>query len=218
MRKLILMTSAAVLAPISAIAQTPTCTATPDCASLGYTEASCPNGGVKCPWGDKWFCATSETEICSKYGFKYTCTGTGYAGGAGEACDGKYTACSCASPYIWSNGNCTCSNSYKYTCTGSQQSPSGSACNKKYQSCSCSSNYYWSDGSCIKRCPSPYRWDGTQCSCDKYMYTETCTGEHETGGQGEACNGKYWYCSCESGYRWDCDKCVLGSGPDAPCL
>ncbi len=106
MRKLILMTSAAVIAPMSAIAQTPTCTATPDCASLGYTEASCPNGGVKCPWGDKWFCATSESEVCSKYGFKYTCTGAGYAGGVGESCEGKYISCKCAEGYVLKNNAC----------------------------------------------------------------------------------------------------------------
>ena len=93
MRKIILMTSAAVIAPISAIAQTPTCTATPDCASLGYTQSSCPeNNGVRCPWGDAWFC----TKTCSEMGFNYTCSGTGYAGGAGSACGGKYASCECA--------------------------------------------------------------------------------------------------------------------------
>ena len=103
MRKLILMTSAAVIAPISAIAQTPTCTASPDCASLGYTQSSCPeNNGVRCPWGDAWFC----TKTCSEMGFNYTCSGTGYAGGAGEACEGKYASCKCAEGYKWENGQC----------------------------------------------------------------------------------------------------------------
>ncbi len=64
MRKLILMTSAAIIAPMCAIAQTSTCTATPDCASLGYTEASCPNGGVKCPWGEAWACFSECKEPC----------------------------------------------------------------------------------------------------------------------------------------------------------
>ena len=103
MRKLILMTSAAVIAPISAIAQTPTCTATPDCASLGYTQSSCPeNNGIRCPWGDAWFC----TKTCSEMGFNYTCSGTGYAGGVGKACGGKYTSCTCASGYNWKSGQC----------------------------------------------------------------------------------------------------------------
>ncbi len=151
MRKLILMTSAAVIAPISAIAQTPTCTATPDCASLGYTEASCPNGGVKCPWGDKWFCATSESEVCSKYGFKYTCTGTGYAGGIGSTCERKYTSCSCSSPYAWNGSACSCPSAYQYTCIGTGYlGGSGTACSGKYTSCECEEGKIWDNGECIK--------------------------------------------------------------------
>ena len=115
MRKLILMTSAAVIAPISAIAQTPTCTATPDCASLGYTQSSCPeNNGVRCPWGDAWFC----TKTCSEMGFNYTCSGTGYASGAGSACGGKYVSCECAEGYVWENGSCVEYSPEWGTCTG----------------------------------------------------------------------------------------------------
>ena len=110
MRKIILMTSAAVIAPISAIAQTPTCTATPDCANLGYTEASCPNGGVKCPWGDAWACTTSEAEFCSKYGFNYTCTGTNETGGSGISCNGKYISCECAEGHAWKGSSCVFEN------------------------------------------------------------------------------------------------------------
>ena len=104
MRKILLITSAVVIFPLSSIAQT-TCTASPSCTSLGYTESSCPDGnGVKCPWGNKWFCATSETDICSKYGFKYVCSGTGYSGGSGSSCGGKYVKCTCANGYKWENG------------------------------------------------------------------------------------------------------------------
>ena len=50
------------------------CVSSQDCASLGYTKSSCPDGnGVKCPFGNKWFCV----DQCG-IGFKYTCTGTGY--------------------------------------------------------------------------------------------------------------------------------------------
>ena len=64
MRKILLMTSAVVLFPLSSIAQT-TCTASPSCTSLGYTESSCPDGnGVKCPWGNKWFCPPKTEEDC----------------------------------------------------------------------------------------------------------------------------------------------------------
>ncbi len=42
-------------------AQAETCTPTPDCKSLGYTESSCPDGGgVKCPWN------TSLMYCCKK--------------------------------------------------------------------------------------------------------------------------------------------------------
>ena len=43
------------------LAQAETCTPTPDCKSLGYTETSCPDGGgVKCPWN------TSLMYCCKK--------------------------------------------------------------------------------------------------------------------------------------------------------
>ena len=82
-----------------------------DCATLGYTETSCPDGtGLKCPFGNWWACITSDSEceqqFCDKYGFQYTCTGTGYSGGTGSACEGKYTACTCTSGYEWKDGSC----------------------------------------------------------------------------------------------------------------
>ena len=87
------------------------CVATQDCETLGYTETSC-NGGkdVKCPFGNKWACIQSDSEceqqFCDKYGFQYTCSGTGYSGGTGTACGGKYTSCTCASGYEWKDGSC----------------------------------------------------------------------------------------------------------------
>ena len=88
------------------------CVATQDCETLGYTETSCNGGkGVKCPFGNKWACIKSDSEceqqFCDKYGFQYTCSGTGYSGGSGLACSGKYTACTCASGYEWKDGSCT---------------------------------------------------------------------------------------------------------------
>ena len=83
------------------------CVVTEDCAVLGYTESSCDGGkGVKCPFGNGWFCAEDESTICAENGFKYSCSGTGYAGGAGSACGGKYTQCTCASGYEWKDGSC----------------------------------------------------------------------------------------------------------------
>ncbi len=83
------------------------CIPAQDCAALGYTESSCDGGnGVKCPFGNGWFCAEDESTVCAENGFKYTCTGTGYAGGAGSACGGKYAQCTCASDYEWKDGAC----------------------------------------------------------------------------------------------------------------
>ncbi len=83
------------------------CIPAQDCAALGYTESSCDGGkGVKCPFGNGWFCAEGESTVCAENGFKYSCTGTGYAGGAGSACGGKYTQCTCASGYEWKDGKC----------------------------------------------------------------------------------------------------------------
>lgn len=38
------------------------CVHTTDCASLGYTETSCPNGGLKCPFGTTWSCKGANTQ------------------------------------------------------------------------------------------------------------------------------------------------------------
>ena len=83
------------------------CVATHDCATLGYTETSCSGGtGVKCPFGNKWACFKSESEICNDLGFTLTCTGSNQTGGASQACNGKYNYCSCADGYVWQNGVC----------------------------------------------------------------------------------------------------------------
>ena len=91
------------------------CVSTQDCATLGYTKTSCPNGGVKCPFGNKWFCSSSgdtytENECmelaCDKLGFKYTCSGSNISGGKGISCNGKYTSCNCSSGYEFTNGTC----------------------------------------------------------------------------------------------------------------
>ena len=152
-----------------------------DCYALGYTQTSCPNGkGVKCPFGNGWYCGGTAAQDCIKLGYnkdctgagesgsgqtcngkyqsctcdstyKYTCSGTGYAGGSGSACGGKYTSCSCTSPYTWTSDTCSCPTKYKYTCTGTGYSGgSGAACNGKYTKCKCSSDYEWKNGICIK--------------------------------------------------------------------
>ena len=116
------------------------CVATQDCETLGYTETSCNGGkGVKCPFGNWWACFKTDSEyeqqFCDKYGFKYTCSGTGEQG-IGNACNGKYQGC-------------TCDSSYQYTCSGTGYSGgSGTACGGKYTSCTCTSGYEWNSSSC----------------------------------------------------------------------
>ena len=86
------------------------CVSTQDCTALGYTETSCPNGGVKCPFGNKWFCGRRDDHClelaCDELGFKYDCVGTNIAGGEGTECNGKYVACKCASGYGWQDSSC----------------------------------------------------------------------------------------------------------------
>ena len=53
MRKILLMSSALVVLSGTAGAG---CIQTPSCSSLGYTSTSACEGGLKCPWGNAWFC------------------------------------------------------------------------------------------------------------------------------------------------------------------
>ena len=75
MRRIFLMSSVLFVAPFvfgesgEVSAQ---CVATQDCASLGYTEASCPNGGIKCPFGNTWSCKGEKEEEKAVFGI---CTG-----------------------------------------------------------------------------------------------------------------------------------------------
>ena len=129
------------------------CVATQDCATLGYTETSCNGGkGVKCPFGNKWACLSTEESVCKKNGFRYDCSN--YAGGDGDTCGGKYKRCSCNSGYKWSGSTCikeSCSSAYQYTCKGAgYDAGSGTPCGGKYITCKCSSGYTWKNGLCQK--------------------------------------------------------------------
>ncbi len=157
------------------------CVTVQDCAALGYAESSCDGGkGVKCPFGSGWFCAGNEASICVENGFKYSCTGTGYAGGAGSACGGKYTQCTCSSGYAWNGSSCalSCSSSYKYTCTGTGYAGgAGSACGGKYTQCTCSSGYEWKNGSCKQKGP-----DYSLCKVGTLFYSDgTCLSDKLSG-------------------------------------
>ena len=107
-----------------------------DCYALGYTQTSCPNGkGVKCPFGNGWYCGGTAAQDCIKLGYDKDCTGAGESG-SGQTCNGKYQSC-------------TCDSSYQYTCSGTGYSGgSGSACGGKYTKCNCASGYEWNGNSC----------------------------------------------------------------------
>ena len=107
-----------------------------DCYTLGYTQTSCPNGkGVKCPFGNGWYCGGTAAQDCIKLGYDKDCTGAGESG-SGQTCNGKYQSC-------------TCDSSYQYTCSGTGYSGgSGTACGGKYTKCNCSSDYEWKNESC----------------------------------------------------------------------
>ncbi|MDO5387097.1 MAG: hypothetical protein Q4F75_07500 [Pseudomonadota bacterium] len=83
------------------------CVASTDCATLGYTEKSCPDGkGIRCPFGTTFACPMSETKFCDKYDFKYECKGSGYASGGSKTCNGKYNYCTCTESYEWKDEKC----------------------------------------------------------------------------------------------------------------
>ena len=83
-----------------------------------------------------------------------------------------------------------------------------------------------SGGSGVK-CPFGNKWacfkseeEYEQQFCDKYGFTQTCTGTNQTGGGGKACNGKYNYCTCTTNFTWNTDtksceantaNCVIGA-------
>ena len=148
------------------------CVSSQDCASLGYTKSSCPDGnGVKCPFGNAWFCV----DQCG-IGFKYTCTGTGYGTQpASAACNGKYTSCVCADKYTWSGTACTkCGSEYTEKCNGSNETGGAdTGCGGYHAKCACATNFTWNTDT--KSCEANtancvigalYYSDGT-CSQDK---------------------------------------------------
>ena len=87
-----------------------------DCEVLGYTEAYNSSGNcLKCPFGEAYNCEAGY--ICPE-GYNYECSGSGYAGGVGEACNGKYISCNCSDGYKWENGVCVESKAEFGQCSG----------------------------------------------------------------------------------------------------
>ena len=90
------------------------CAITPSCTDLGYKQQTCNGPALRCPFNVDYSFCTGE---CSPL-FKYTCKGTGYAGGAGTACGGKYASCECAEGYVWKDGICEKNSATWGQCSG----------------------------------------------------------------------------------------------------
>ena len=56
MRKILLMSSALVANVLLSSGTEAACIQTPNCTTLGYTSTTACEGGLKCPWGNAWFC------------------------------------------------------------------------------------------------------------------------------------------------------------------
>ena len=117
MKKLLYTTTAFVLCG-GIVQANAACIATPTCSSLGYTSSSSCDGGLKCPFGEAWYCPSNSTQNCQNSGFIYDCSGTGYAGGSGTPCNNLYASCDCAEGYNWENGVCQQSRAIWGQCTG----------------------------------------------------------------------------------------------------
>ena len=55
MKQYLLLTSALAVFGLSGTAEA-ACIQTPNCTTLGYTSTTACEGGLKCPWGNAWFC------------------------------------------------------------------------------------------------------------------------------------------------------------------
>ena len=101
MKKLLYTTTAFVLCG-NIVQANAACIATPSCDALGYTSSTSCTNGIKCPFGNKWFCPKEEKCV----DFPYVCAGQGYAdgGGIGETCEGKYAKCTCEDGFEWIEG------------------------------------------------------------------------------------------------------------------
>jgi len=105
------------------------CTPTPDCASIGYTETSCETTSLKCPFDtSKLYCLPCDSS------FKYDCNASNQIG-VGNTCNGKYTACTCASGYEWDTSTNTCkATSSVGSCTVGMIYYSDKSCSSSYNS------------------------------------------------------------------------------------
>ena len=72
------------------------------------TYEECSNRYYKsgCQSGYDWNASSQTCTAQCSSSYQYTCSGTGYAGGSGTACGGKYKSCKCSSGYFWGGSGC----------------------------------------------------------------------------------------------------------------
>ena len=71
-----------------------------------YEECSGRYYKSGCKSGYDWNSSNQTCTAQCSSSYKYTCSGTGYAGGSGTACGGKYKSCKCSSGYFWGGSGC----------------------------------------------------------------------------------------------------------------
>ncbi|MDO5387263.1 MAG: hypothetical protein Q4F75_08375, partial [Pseudomonadota bacterium] len=163
------------------------------CSSLGGSGGSCTDDGgtyyeaCKCPLNYEWSAAARKCVCLAD--FKYTCAGTGYAGGSGESCDNKYQQCSCADGYYWdaAAGEClkSCANECTLSSCASPYTCRYEDCSGKYCKTGCVSGYDWNEAAqtCTSQCAASYKYDESNCPSASYYHCDTST-----------CGGKYKDC------------------------
>ena len=190
------------------------CDGTEWCYDNGYVKTSCTSPKVldtPCPSNSLLY----KYCVCPSE-YKYGCTGTGYSSGNGSACDGKYTACTCATNYTWSGSACVCDSAFKYACTGTgYSSGSGASCGGKYKSCSCSTYYSWNGSACAHThsyvCPSGYK-ESNSGMTNPTVTAKVCalSGCSSTSGECYKEGHSHSY-SCPSGYESSCTNGYSGT-------
>ena len=180
----------------------------------GYVLGSDGCGGTRNVCKD---CTPISNQTNCQYGTKTVDNG----------CGGTATICndcnnSCPSGYSLTNpGGCydttktqcgntcyksksCCGSAYKYTCTGSNQTPSGDSCEGKYKECTCPAGYMWKNGSCQTIAWGTCTGLAQNCSIGDILNSDgTCTYNKESG---KAPIGVVVYKSGTCGYALSLDN------------
>ena len=277
------------------------CIVPPNCADLGYTSSSFCDNGIKCLWGETWYCPPEKSKFCDVGNILYsdmTCSAevkTGktpigvvvYTDGAGYGQAMALKFAGNGNTYMWGNikgkysvnladlpdlelnqayldyssyentakilvhGDKTIhpavwiANEYSAegTKAGDWSLPAvgifssyysnqelidkalamvgagdiSNAISGVWSSTECDAFYMWApseDNNSLASKDNSYKvlpvfefFETFSGMCQgKYRYI--CQGEHETGGVGDVCAGKYSECSCAEGYEWWLGKCL----------